>query len=128
MSQVKSDTEAWRRLAQARALQQYRRQYERLKVELRALGYVCVGSISRQWLTCGKASCACHRHQRWRHGPYLYWTRKVAGRTENRLLDASLVRLYRQGIRSHRKLDALIEKMREVSLLAFQAAKMASKR
>ncbi len=44
------------------------------------------------------------------------------------MLDESLVRLYEEGIRSHHKLNALIENMRELSLLAFQAVKMASNR
>ena len=43
------------------------------------------------------------------------------------MLDESLARLYEEGIRNHQKLDSLIRKMQEVSLLAFQAAKMASK-
>lgn len=128
MESVKSNSSDRKRKAQKRALLRYRRRYERLKAKLRDLGYVCVGSITRQWLTCGKPSCACHRDPDRRHGPYTYWTRKVSGRTETRLLDESLVRLYGQGIRNHRKLDALIDKMREVSLLAFQAAKMALNR
>lgn len=128
MESVKSNSGDRKRAARLRALQRYRRRYERLKAKLRDLGYVCVGSITRQWLTCGKSSCACHHDRDRRHGPYTYWTRKVTGRTQTRLLDESLLRLYGQGIRNHRKLDALIEKMREVSLLAFQAAKMASNR
>ena len=43
------------------------------------------------------------------------------------MLDESLARLYEQGIRNHQSLNAIIEKMRDLSLLAFQAAKMASK-
>ena len=128
MRRVKNNSGAPRRLAQDRALRRYRRRYERLKAKLRDLGYVCVGSITRSWLTCGKPSCICHRDRARRHGPYYYWTRKVAGRTQSRMLDESLLHLYEQGIRNHRKLDALIERMRELSLLAFQDAKMASNR
>lgn len=128
MDDVKRHLRDRKRQAQACALQHYRTPYELLKTKLRDLGYVCVGSITRQRLTCGKPSCACHQDRNRRHGPYTYWTRKVAGRTETRLLDGSLVPLYRQGIRNHRKLDALIERMREVSLAAFQAAKIASNR
>ena len=114
--------------AQQRALRRYRKRYKRFTAKLRDLGYICRGSITRQWLTCGKPSCVCHRDPTQRHGPYYYWTRKVEGRTQSRMLDESLARLYEEGIRNHRKLDALIERMRKVSLLAFQAAKMASNR
>ena len=100
----------------------YRREYERLKQRLRRIGYICLGSIAKRWLPCGKTSCVCHRDLRRRHGPYYYWTRKVRGRTESRMLSESIVRLYRDGIRNHRRLDPIIEKMREVSLLAFRAA------
>lgn len=109
-------------------MRRYRRQYDQLKAKLSDLGYVCVGSIARSWLKCGKPSCICHRDPARRHGPYFYWTRKVSGRTQSRMLDESLVRLYEEGIRSHHKLNALIENMRELSLLAFQAVKMASNR
>jgi len=44
------------------------------------------------------------------------------------MLDESLARLYQQAIRNHQTLDAIIQKMQELSLLAFQAARMASNR
>ena len=128
MTRVKNKSRDPKRSAQDRALRQYRRQYDRLKAKLRDLGYVCVGSITRSWLKCGKPSCVCHQDPARRHGPYYYWTRKVAGRTQSRILDAPLRRLYEDGIRNHRRLDALIERMRELSLLAFQATRMASNR
>lgn len=128
MERVKTNPDARKSSARDRALRRYRMPYERLKAKLQRLGYVCVGSITRRWLTCGKPSCACHRHRTCRHGPYYYWTRKVAGRTESRMLDKSLVLLYKEGIRNHRNLDALVETMRKMSLSAFHAAKIASNR
>lgn len=110
-----------------RELSRYQDRYEKLKAKLQNLGYVCLGSITRRWLTCGKPSCICHQDPSRRHGPYYHWTRKVRGRTQSRMLDESLARLYEQGIRNHQSLNAIIEKMRDLSLLAFQAAKMASK-
>lgn len=111
----------------ADALHRYRQEYQRLKRQLQALGYVCLGSITRRWITCGNPACACHRDPDRRHGPYYQWTRKIGGRTETRMLDESLLRLYQEGIRNHRRLDAILEKMREVSLAAFEAVKIQSK-
>ena len=128
MRAVKPNRSRPKPAAHERALGHYRKRYEALKAKLRALGYICRGSISRPWLTCGKPSCACHSDPAQRHGPYTYWTRKVGGKTQSRMLDDPLARLYEEGIRNHRKLDLLIEQMGELSLLAFQAAKMASKR
>lgn len=109
------------------ALRRYRQEYQRLKRQLQALGYVCLGSITRRWITCGNPACACHRDPDRRHGPYYQWTRKIGGRTETRMLDESLVRLYQEGIRNHHRLDAILDKMREVSLAAFEAVKIQSK-
>lgn len=105
------------------ALRRYRREYERLKRQLRRVGYICLGSVAQRWLTCGTPSCACHADPKRRHGPYYQWTRKVNGRTEARMLDESLVRLYQEGIRNHQRLNAIVKKMQEVSLAAFEAAK-----
>lgn len=109
------------------ALRRHRQEYDRLKRELRSVGYICLGSVSQRWLTCGTPSCACHSDPTRRHGPYYQWTRKVNGHTEARMLDASLVRLYQEGIQNHQRLDAIIKKMQEVSLAAFQDAKIRTK-
>ncbi len=109
------------------ALHRYRQEYERLKRQLRGVGYICLGSVSQRWLTCGTPSCACHSDPKRRHGPYYQWTRKVNGRTEARMLDASLVRLYQEGIQNHQRLDAIVKKMQDVSLAAFKAAKIRAK-
>ena len=99
------------------------RRYARLKARLRTLGFICLGSIRERWFLCGKPGCRCARDPTGRHGPYYHWTRKVAGRTEGRILSAALARRYQEGIRNHQRLDRLLNRMREVSLLAFQAAK-----
>jgi hypothetical protein len=108
-------------------LRRYRQEYERLKRQLRSVGYICLGSVSQRWLTCGTSSCACHFDPKRRPGPYYQWTRKVNGRTEARMLDASLVRLYQEGIQNHQRLAAIVKKMQAVSLTAFEAAKIRAK-
>ena len=128
MRRVKRKRPRPERRTQDRELSRYRNRYEKLKAKLRDLGYVCLGSITCRWLTCGKPSCICHRDPSRRHGPYYHWTRKLRGRTQSRMLDESLARLYQQAIRNHQTLDAIIQKMQELSLLAFQAARMASNR
>jgi hypothetical protein len=109
------------------ALKRYQREYENLKRELGRIGYICDGSIARYRVSCGRSYCGCRRDPKRRHGPYTYWTRKVRGRTDSRNLPKSLVPLYREGIRNHRRLRRTIEKMRELSLLAFDAAKSETK-
>ena len=108
----------------AEALRRYRQEYARLKRQLRSVGYICLGSVAQRWLTCGRPACACHHDPTHRHGPYYQWTRKVNGRTESRWLDESLVRLYQEGIQNHQRLDAIVQQMQELSLQAFEAAKI----
>ena len=109
------------------SLARYQRQYRHQKDQLRRIGYICMGSLAERRLSCGKATCACHRDISKQHGPYHQWTRKVGGKTQSRMLPESLVRLYREGIRNHRKLDRVIKQMQEISLLVFEAVKIQEK-
>lgn len=104
-------------------MRRYRGEYALLKRRLQTLGFVCIGTLLRRRFSCGKPSCACRRDPSKRHGPYYLWTCTLSGRTQSRLLSASLARLYREGIRNHRRLDKIIDAMRRVSLRAFDEAK-----
>lgn len=107
--------------------ERYRERYERLKEEIRKVGFICQGTIMDRYLSCGKSSCACHQDPGRRHGPYYHWTRKVRGRTQGRMLPREVVPLYRQGIRNYRRLERILEQMKDVSLSAFEAARIRSK-
>ena len=98
--------------------------YRVLKRSVANLGHIRRGSVVRRFMPCGKPGCCCQAAPPQLHGPYYQWTRKVGGKTEARMLSESLVRLYREGIRNHRRLDAILEQMRKISLLAFDAAKI----
>lgn len=100
--------------------------YDRLKGELRGLGYIAQGSIAVRWFTCGKPSCGCARTPKLRHGPYYHWTRKVRGKTQSKILPSSVLPLVKQAIRNHRQLDRLLDRMRDLSVSAFEAARIHS--
>jgi hypothetical protein len=108
-------------------LRRHEKTYQGLKEKVREIGYICQGSITKRYLCCGKPACACQKDPAKRHGPYYYWTRKVAGKTQSRMLPPTIVGLYRQGIRNHRRLEGILKKMQEVSLQAFEAARIRSK-
>ena len=45
-----------------------------------------VGSVVRQYMFCGKASCACHRDSKKKHGPYYYLSYKEGGKSRYKYL------------------------------------------
>ena len=108
-------------------LRNYERQYRELLATLAELGYVWNGSVTRQLLTCGKSSCACHRDPQRRHGPYAYWSTKLKGRTVSRLLRPEEADLYEGWIQNRRALKQterrLLALSRKVAPLLLRKAK-----
>jgi hypothetical protein len=45
-----------------------------------------VGSVVKQYVFCGKASCACHRDPQKKHGPYYYLSYKERGKSRYKYL------------------------------------------
>ncbi|MGH8898534.1 MAG: DUF6788 family protein [Egibacteraceae bacterium] len=50
------------------------------------IGFALPGSLVTRRTACGKAGCRCHADPPLLHGPYLSWTRTVAGKTVTRKL------------------------------------------
>jgi hypothetical protein len=98
-----------------RRLQEYARQYRELAAKLAQTGYLWKGTVVRQWLTCGKKTCACQHHRDRRHGPYAYWTTKVKGRTVSRLLSSAEANLYEEWMRNRRVLEKIGRQMLAIS-------------
>src|SRR5438477_8576554 len=63
---------------QRERLRHYRSEYARLKARLRAVGFICEGSLVERWMQCGKPNCACASDRARQHGPYfqLSWKEK----------------------------------------------------
>ena len=102
----------------------HERAYRKLAGQLADLGFMHEGSVVRQRLTCGKSSCVCHTDPERRHGPYVYWTAKVKGRTVSRLLSKEEVDLYEEWIRPRRRFREI---QRNMLALAKKAAPIAVK-
>ncbi len=45
-----------------------------------------VGSVVKQYMFCGKPSCACHRDPQKKHGPYYYLSYKEKGQSHYKYL------------------------------------------
>jgi hypothetical protein len=104
------DTRRQRRLAQLH------RDYAQLRRELDQLGYILQGSLTARRIPCGKAACACTTDIEARHGPYLQWSRKRAGRTVSTYLTPEQAALCQQWINNNRRLEHIVSRMRKLSM------------
>jgi len=102
-------------------LAQLRQDYEALKAQIQALGYVLPGSVQTRQYRCGKPSCRCMT-QGLLHGPYVQWTRKVNGKTVNINLNPESAQTVQEWIQNNRKLRQLCHQLEKTSLKALHTS------
>ncbi len=98
-----------------------RRTAQRLAGDIAQLGFVLPGSVVRRFTTCGNAGCHCRADPPLLHGPYLTWTRKVAGRTVSRRLTAEQLADYGSWFENARRLRALLAELEALSLAVVES-------
>ena len=64
-----------------------------------------------------------YQHQKAQHGPYIIWTRKVKAKTVTRIITAEQADFCRQCIQNLRRLEAILEKMKEISVQCIESYK-----
>lgn len=94
----------------------------RLKEELRRLGFIMSGSISRRRIACGNRTCACRKDPAARHGPYIYWTTKKRGKTVARLIKNEEAELCREWIENRKRLEKVVGQWIRLSERTFGTA------
>jgi len=67
----------------------------RFTAQLTGLDYALPGTLARRFMRCGKTNCRCKADPPTLHGPYLHWTRTVAGKTVTRSLTPDQARRIR---------------------------------
>jgi hypothetical protein len=103
--------------------EQHEQQAARIHAQIAALGPCLPGTISTRMLRCGNPRCRCRDPETdQRHGPYRYWTRKLAGKTASRLLSAEQAERYQTWLDNDKRLHALA---RQLEALAIRAAERA---
>lgn len=95
--------------------------YKRLRRSLAAIGFVCMGSLVRRYMPCGRSGCRCAGERKHWHGPYYQWTWKVKGKTTTVRLTAGQARLINSYVFNDRKLRRIVAKMRSISFKVVQA-------
>ncbi len=98
-----------------RALERQQELYRETATELATIGYVLQGSITKRWMTCGKAACGCLENPDARHGPYHSWTYKRAGKTVSVYLTREQADLCADWIKNNRRLERTIRRLRLIS-------------
>ncbi len=94
----------------------------RISAELADLDYALPGTLSRRFMRCGKDNCRCKADPPALHGPYLHWTRTIAGKTVTRTLTEEQAARYQAWFDNARRLRELIADVEARSLTAFNAA------
>jgi len=88
-----------------------RRRAARLTAQIAALGLVLPGTVAGRYTRCGKPGCRCTASPPVLHGPYLTWTRKVAGKTVTRRLTEDQYQAYRPWFEASHTLRALLAEL-----------------
>lgn len=87
-----------------------------LTAEIAALGLPLPGSLVERHTRCGNPSCRCHADPPQLHGPYLTWTRKVAGKTITRTLSTEQAEQLRPLLDNARRLRELVSELETLAL------------
>ena len=94
--------------------------HKNLLEQVSALGFIAQSSINERYLTCSSKNCSCHSDPSKRHGPYVYWTTKVQGKTVSRILKGETAELMRQWVANRIELDSIVEQLRQLSVKALE--------
>ena len=92
------------------------KKYSLLKKQIQEMGVICTGSVISVRKKCGNPICRCHKDENALHGPYNIWTRKVKAKTVTRTLSDKQAQFCRECIQNLRKLEIILEEMKELSV------------
>lgn len=71
------------------------------------IDFALAGSIVVRHMRCGKTGCRCKADPPELHGPYIQWTRRVAGKTVTRYLNQDQLNRYQPWFDNARRLHQL---------------------
>lgn len=94
----------------------------RIAEALAQIGFALPGSLVARTTACGKAGCRCQADPPVLHGPYLSWTRTVAGKTVTRKLTAGQQARYQAWFDNARRLRRLVVELEALSVAALEEA------
>jgi hypothetical protein len=93
----------------------------RIAAEMAMVGPALPGTILARQMRCQSPGCHCHDDPPSLHGPYWFWTRKVAAKTVSQVLSAEQVEDYRAWSDADRRLRALVRELEQIAIAAVEA-------
>ena len=97
-------------------------QLDTLRRQTAEIGFVLPGSVIERYTRCTSTGCRCQADPPQKHGPYLQWTRKVAGKTVTRRLSREQYERYQPWFDNARRLRELTNQLEELSLRTAETA------
>ena len=91
------------------------RRRRQITAEIARIGFCLPGSLTENFRQCSTSGCHCRSDPAFLHGPYLLWTRKVAGKTVTRTLSAEQDERYRPWIDNAKRLHELVTDLEQLS-------------
>lgn len=91
------------------------RQYAAAKNRVLKIGFIAEGSLSRNYVTCGKPTCRCRKDPTHRHGPYYQLTWKRNAKTVSQAIPESLALQYEEWIGNRQALATITRQMYAIS-------------
>jgi hypothetical protein len=92
------------------------RQRKRLAAALAEIDFLLPGSIVVRHTRCGKPDCRCKAQPPVLHGPYIQWTRKLAGKTVTRTLSPQQLQRYQSGFDNARRMRQILAELEALSI------------
>lgn len=89
---------------------------EAVRAQIAEIGFVLPGTVTERYTRCTSKGCRCQADPPQQHGPYLDWTRKVAGKTVTRRLSRQQYERYRPWFDNARRLRELTSQLEDLSL------------
>jgi transposase len=96
------------------SLRQLRERRRRIVRQIPDLQTVIAGSLQEQRRRCGKEGCRCTRGEL--HGPYLYLSLRVGGRTRMLYVPAELAGQVREAVKTNAKMESALGEISAINL------------
>ena len=84
--------------------------------QIAEIDFVLPGTVIERYTRCTSKNCRCQADPPQKHGPYLQWTRKVAGKTVTRTLTPEQCQRYKPWFDNARRLRELTTELEALSL------------